>query len=178
MNDTLSEPPFLRVAFLDFEASSLEAEGWPIEVGLSWIDEALEIQTFNSLIRPSQNWPEHAWSPASAAVHGIPRNDLDDAPDATTVVQNLLHALDGRVALSDAPAFDQAWLDTLFAASDFMGVFRLRDFDGVTIAAFPSRTLDTVYEYLHRTRAPHRAGPDSRRLAGAWRVGLKFDDPK
>lgn len=174
----MTEHPFLRVAFLDFEASSLDAEGWPIEVGLSWVNEDLEIQTFDSLIRPSHEWPEHAWSPASAAVHGIPRRDLDAAPDATTVVQNLLHALDGRIALSDAPAFDQAWLDKLVAASDCTEAFQLRDFDGVTMAAFPSRTLDTVYECLHRTRAPHRAGPDSRRLASAWRAGLKFDNSR
>jgi DNA polymerase-3 subunit epsilon len=174
----MTEHPFLRVAFLDFEASSLDADGWPIELGLSWIDESLEIQTFDSLIRPSHEWPEHAWSPASAAVHRIPRRDLDNAPDVTTVVPKLLQALDGRIALSDAPEFDQAWLDTLFAASDLTDAFRLRDFDGVTMAAFPSRTLDKVYEYLHRTQAPHRAGPDSRRLAGPWRVGLKFDDPK
>lgn len=68
----MAKPLFLRVAFLDFEASSLDAEGWPIEVGLSWIDESQEIQTFNTLIRPAPEWPEHAWSPASAAVRGIP----------------------------------------------------------------------------------------------------------
>ena len=174
----MQKPLFLRIAFLDFEASGLDAEGWPIEVGLCWIDGNLDIQTFDSLIRPVPEWPEHAWSPASAAVHGIPRRDLDDAPDATTVIQNLLHALDGRIALSDAPEFDQVWLDTLFAASDFTDAFRLRDFDGVTMAAFPSRALDALYEYLHRKKAPHRAGPDSRRLASAWCAGLKFDDPR
>lgn len=44
--------PFLSVAFMDFEASSLAPDSWPIEVGLSWIDRNLKIQTYHSLIQP------------------------------------------------------------------------------------------------------------------------------
>jgi hypothetical protein len=35
---------FHRFAFLDFEASSLHLDSWPIEVGLSWIDQNFEVQ--------------------------------------------------------------------------------------------------------------------------------------
>lgn len=80
----MTEIPFLQFAFLDFEASSLDEDSRPIEVGLSWIDRNLEVQTFESLIRPAPEWTEHAWSPVSAKVHNIPRRDLDDAPNVAT----------------------------------------------------------------------------------------------
>ncbi len=64
--------PFLSVAFLDFEASSLALDSWPIEVDLNWIDRNFEVQTYHSLIQPVPEWPEHAWSPASAVAHDIP----------------------------------------------------------------------------------------------------------
>ena len=63
--------PLLRVAFLDFEASSLAPDRWPIEVGLSWIDRNLKVQTYHSLIQLVPDWPEHAGSPASAVVHYV-----------------------------------------------------------------------------------------------------------
>lgn len=50
------------ITFLDFEASSLAPDSWPIEVGLSWIDHNLQVQTYHSLIQPVPEWPEHAWS--------------------------------------------------------------------------------------------------------------------
>ena len=64
-------------------ACSLDQDSWPIEVGLSRIDHNLQVQTYHSLIQPVPEWPEHAWSPASAVVHNIPRRVLDTAPDVT-----------------------------------------------------------------------------------------------
>lgn len=93
----MTDNPFLHVAFLDFEASSLDANSWPIEIGLSGIDQNREVQTFESSIRPVHEWPEQAWSPASAAVHNIPRRNLDAAPDVWSVAAGFLKALDGRI---------------------------------------------------------------------------------
>ena len=97
--------PFRRFAFLDFEASSLDRDSWPIEVGLSWIDDSHEIQTFESLIRPAPEWSEEAWSQASALVHNIPRSSLEKAPRVEVVAQGLLKALGGRIALSEPPPY-------------------------------------------------------------------------
>ena len=58
--------PFDRFAFLDFEASSLDANSWPIEVGLSWVTSDYEVKAYESLIKPSPDWFEDAWSPVRA----------------------------------------------------------------------------------------------------------------
>ena len=42
---------FDQVAFLDFEASSLDYDSWPIEVGLSWINAECGVETCASPIR-------------------------------------------------------------------------------------------------------------------------------
>ena len=165
--------PFLSVAFLDFEASSLDPDSWPIKVGLSWIDLNLEVQIYQSLIKPVPEWPEHAWSPASAAVHNIPRRALDTAPDVTEVAEGLLKALDGRIALSDAPPFERHWLDRLLVAARVTDHVAIEDFDAITLGAFSSHALDHLYEHLDRRKAPHRAGPDSARCATAWVAGLR-----
>jgi len=175
MSCKVTEIPYLRVAFLDFEASSLDRDGWPIEIGLSWINSNLQIQTYASLIRPAPDWPEHAWSPVSARIHNIPRNELKSAPDASVVSTRFLKALTGRVALSDAVPFERRWLDRLFRAAGVADRVSIEDFDGVTMSAFPSHALDHLYERLDLTRAPHRAGPDSARLAKAWLAGLSID---
>jgi len=84
----------------------------PIEVGLSWIDDDWEIQTFYSQIRPAPEWPEEAWSQASTLVHNIPRSSFVEV-----AAQGLLKALGGRIALSDAPPFERHRLDQLLGAA-------------------------------------------------------------
>ena len=165
--------PFHRFAFLDFEASSLHLDSWPIEVGLSWIDHNLEVQTFESLIRPEPDWSEDAWSQSSALVHNIPRRDLDTAPDARSVAGNLLEALHGRLALSDAPQFEQHWLNQLFLAAGVTDHVQIEDFEATTLAAFSPLALDYLYERLERIKAPHRAGADSARFAKGWLAGIR-----
>ena len=164
---------YAKFAFLNFEASSLDTDSWPGEIGLSWVDQNLEVQTFDSLIRPAPECPEDAWSPASAAIHNITRRDLDKTPDVVTLARAFLHALKGRIALSDAVTFERHWLDQLFGAAGVSGYVSIHYFDVTTLGAFPSNALDYVYERLDRTKAPHRAGPDSGRTAKVWIAGLK-----
>ncbi len=167
---------FQRFAFLDFEASSLDRNSWPIEVGLSWIDDSHEIQTFESLIRPAPHWPEEAWSQASALVHNIPRSELETAPHVEVVAESLLKALGGRIALSDAPPFERRWLDQLLGAAGVTSHVQIEDFEAITLAAFSPRALDFLYERLERVVAPHRAGPDSARFAKGWLAGMRIED--
>lgn len=62
--------------FIDFEASSLSEQSWPIEVGLARL-EGKRVVIESKLIRPRPDWSEFDWNEKSAAVHGIPRSDLE-----------------------------------------------------------------------------------------------------
>jgi len=159
-----------RLVFIDFEASGLGRDGWPIEIGCAWIsDGAPRVRA--SLIRPRPDWPMAAWSAESAAIHGITLAMLAAAPEADAVVAAFAPVLADATLVSDAPAFDQRWLDALLGRPGP----RVRDFHVVAheLLGGSANALDWVYETLARTHAPHRAGPDARRLAKAMAEGLK-----
>ena len=162
-------------ACLDFEASSLSLRSWPIEVGLSWID-AGKVQTWSSLIRPEPDWPDDAWSQASAAVHAIPLADLRAAPDAASVAHDLLRVLGSRRLVSDAPEFERMWLARLMDVISIRPLPPVANFDMVSHMLFEGIALDVVYENLAENEAPHRAGPDSARLARALLVAARTKD--
>jgi len=44
----------------------------------------------------------------------------------------------------------------------------------VSFASFSGLALDMLYETLEQRTAPHRAGPDSARLAHAWRKAMQY----
>ena len=102
------------IVFLDFEASSLHVGSHPIEVG--WVNGDGRGESF--LLRPLRDWTD--WSPASEAVHGISRTQLDaEGHDPATVAHRLHAALQAADAYySDNPGHDGAWLCKLFAAAD------------------------------------------------------------
>lgn len=157
--------------FIDFEASSLSSDSWPIEVGLSTATSE-RVATWSSLIRPRATWSMDAWSPQSAWVHGIALADLQEAPPADLVAAEVVARIAGRVLVSDAPEFEIRWLRRLLETCGAGGI-EIQDFDTMAARRFDGGTLDWVYEGLERRRAPHRAGPDSARLAGAWMDGLR-----
>lgn len=66
------------LAVIDFEASSLDEDSYPIEVGLAlWPAPDAPILGWSALIHPAGNWVRRGhWSPASAKVHGIRGSDL------------------------------------------------------------------------------------------------------
>lgn len=168
-----TQPEIEQFATLDFEASSLSENSWPIEVGLSWL-EGGEVRTWSRLIRPASEWNLADWSPNSAVVHGIPLEDLEDAPDACKVTKELLTQLGGRRLVSDAPEFETRWLSRLVKAVPLGATPAIKDYHQVSFANFSGLALDMLYEALERRPAPHRAGPDSARLANAWRIALNY----
>lgn len=161
-----------NIAFLDFEASSLCEGSWPVEVGLSWIATDGKILTREWKIRKEPDWSEDAWSAASAKIHGISRASLEHAMAAGDVAQQLATAAEGMTVVSDAPKYDEYWLKCLFRAGS-EETFSLGNFHSLAVSKFSEQELDWVYEELERIKPPHRAGPDSARLARAWRKGLQ-----
>lgn len=158
-----------KTFFIDFEASSLVPGSWPIEIGLAWVS-SQGVEVWSSLIRPAQDWGWDKWSEQSEQVHGIHRTDLERAPEAQAVVAEVLARVGQGRLLSDAPEFDGRWLSTLFMSAG-ASPLHVECFHTAAAAAFQGASLDWLYEGLERRRAPHRAGPDARRLAAAWRDG-------
>lgn len=159
---------------LDFEASSLGPASWPVEIGLSWIASTGRVATWSSLVRPHGTWSMDEWSEQSALVHGISLDELASAPEAEAVAAETLALCERCITVSDAPEFDQHWLDALLETIGMAGAITVRDYDVATFSAFEGdHRLERVYEYLSRHSAPHRAGPDSRRLAAAWAAAAR-----
>lgn len=162
-----------KFATIDFEASSLSAASWPIEVGLSWIEGGL-VNTWSSLIRPAIDWDLDDWSAQSAEVHGIACPDLESAPEAIVVADRFMKTLAGRIPVSDAPEFDARWLKRLLDTLKHRPYIAVENYDAVSFAHFDGLALDMLYEKLARLPAPHRGGPDSARLAAAWAKALEY----
>lgn len=162
-----------RFAVLDFEASSLSDKSWPIEVGISWISEG-KVQTWSSLIQPDPTWDLSDWSSQSEAVHNIPFRCLKAAPKADRVAMDLIEKASGRTLISDARTFEQYWLEQLLGVDAEAPPHLIEDYHAVSFALFDGFALDVLYEKLERTKVPHRAGPDSARLASGWLRAREF----
>ena len=158
----------LRIAVLDLEASAFGFESYPVEVGLALVQDAGHpIRTWSTMIRPTEEWlDEGLWSPASACVHGISLKALEEQGHAVEAVCDWLNAILGTrtIVATDAPRYDQDWLDTLFRAARREQLFTLHDFDLLTGGLGADQYRHLVH-LLDRDRAPHRAGPDALRLA-------------
>jgi len=114
------------ITIVDFEASGLEKESYPIQVAWN-IDGSVESWLINPESTPGWSW----WSREAELIHGIPRDFLlAHGSDAAEVVAAMCKQLAGRDIYSDAVGFDSFWCRRLFkaAAVDLEGLFQWKDF--------------------------------------------------
>ena len=105
-------PDLPNIAFLDFEASSLGKQGYPIEV--AWV--LIDGQEESHLIRPDPSWND--WDDEAERIHGISRNRLVvEGRMVDDVAQRMLDALSGRTLYATAPSWDGKWLSKLLRAA-------------------------------------------------------------
>ncbi len=149
--------------FLDFEASALDPESWPIEIGCAW-SRAGRVSVRSTLIIPRRAWRRDVWSAEAAAMHGLTKQNLESGRPADLVAADT-DAFADYLIVSDNPAWDQLWLDRLREGRERLEVRPLRR---VATERLDGRELDAFALGLLRTRAPHRAGGDAARLARAW----------
>lgn len=167
MKNVLNQPN-VRIAVLDLEASALGEGSYPIEVGLAIVEGATQpIRLWSTLVRPTRAWlSDGFWSPASARVHGLPLETIKQQGHAVEDVCDWLNDLlkSATIVATDAPRYDQDWLDTLFRAAGREQLFTLYHFEVLTsgLSADQHRHLGYL---LDRAPTPHRAGPDAFRLA-------------
>lgn len=152
---------------IDFEASSLDLDSYPIEVGIAcWPAPDEPVFGWSALIRPTGAWTRQGhWSPASAKVHGIRGSDLvahGRSPEQVAAALN--EALGpGAVAWCDGVDYDEHWTGALFKAANIRPTFTLGDWH--RLAAMPGPAArERVLDWMRRVRARHRARDDAERL--------------
>jgi DNA polymerase III epsilon subunit-like protein len=163
----------VSLLFLDFEASSLSARSYPIEIGCACVEDGRVVQVAE-LIRPDPSWSPD-WSAESAAMHGVGREALALAEPAVSVARRFATLLAGRTIVSDAPDFDGRWLGMLLELLPQKPSIRLVDFDVLLHVAMSHEEQRAAYANLTSSPTPHRAGGDAARLAAAWLAGLRAE---
>jgi hypothetical protein len=166
--------------FLDFEASSLGDDSYPIEVGWVFEDGAEE----SHLIRPAPDWTD--WDAGAEAMHHIGREDLMARGETPVeVAGRVLDVLAPHAVYVSAPSWDGKWLSVLLRAGGFpRHAMRLRDSDEAMIEAareglasvYPPERLDAAAADLveasrraaHGRPIVHRALDDARQERALW----------
>ena len=155
------------LAVIDFEASSLDQDGYPIEVGLAlWSGPEDPIFSWSSLIQPVGEWSRGGhWSSKSAKVHGILSRDLVAHGYPVDQVAAALNDTLGAetTAWCDGDAYDALWTGALFKAAEVTPVFVLGDWHRLmALLDLPMRERGLAW--LKQVPARHRAREDAERL--------------
>ena len=166
--------------FLDFEASSLSDDGYPIEVG--WVFE--DGRSESHLIKPAPQWID--WDPSAEALHRISRATLEACGVPHDVVAHrLLSTLSEHVVYASAPSWDGKWLSVLFRAAGMpRHAMRLKDSDEAYVeaavevlsASMPPAEVNTlateivrrVLDATVRCSVRHRALADAEQERQIW----------
>lgn len=160
----------VRLVVLDLEASALGPGSFPIEAGVAVIEGASKpIQMWSSLIKPTNDWEAQGlWSRESQAVHGITIEELRGEGRSVESTCDTLNDLlrSATAVVTDAPMYDQAWLDRLFDAAGKEQQFIIYDFERLA-GCLDVEAYRQFVHLLERSSAPHRAGPDALRLASS-----------
>jgi hypothetical protein len=135
--------------FLDFEASSLKKNGFPIEVGWAFEDGGGE----NWLIRPAPGWID--WDPKAEAIHGIPLETLKrDGTPHDEVARRMVETLSAHQLFASAPSWDGKWLSLLLRSAGYpRHTLRLKD------------TEEVQYESAFAILAPVAGEAEGERIA-------------
>jgi hypothetical protein len=168
---------------IDFEASSLEPGGYPIEVGIAlWPLLNEPIFGWSSLIRPTDDWLQHGdWSRASREVHGIRQSELiasGQPPLEVTRAINEALAQSG-IVWCDGGRYDAQWAHSLFKAASLKFAVPLGNW-GILINMLGSTARDRAHQWRERTPAKHRAREDAEHLLLelAYAVGVEVGPPQ
>jgi hypothetical protein len=130
--------------FLDFEASSLNDDSFPIEVGWVFEDGREEAH----LIRPAPAWTD--WDATAASIQGITRALLISRGEPHDVVaRRLLDELAPHSVFVSAPSWDGKWLSVLLRAAGLpRHAMRFRDSDEAMSEAARQGLAGSVAEPL------------------------------
>ncbi|WP_289328669.1 hypothetical protein [Pseudomonas sp. 'CRE Jenny 4'] len=144
--------------FIDFEASGIAPDSYPIEVAV-----VSNETVYSSLIKPARYWTH--WSFDAQDMHGLSQDHLLQdgyTPHAVAELMNQLFL--GQVLCSDSPQ-DGFWLDVLYEAADLIPTFELKPLEVLV----GREAASDIYRLLPTTRH-HRALHDATALMSACRA--------
>ena len=167
------------LVFIDFEASSLAKESYPIEV--AWVFEDGRAEAH--LIRPAPSWTD--WGEEAEGLHKIALATLlSDGAAHDLVARRMVSELEHHDLLASSVPWDGKWLSVLLRGAGLhRRSLRLRDSDDAIRDAAatileetmsPARALETAATLLAegkmRYTAPpvHRALPDAMAERELW----------
>ena len=159
--------------FIDFEASSLTKDSWPVEIGFAWIDEKGKLRSDAKLIKPHPSWSLSEWSEKSQQIHGITLEELEGAEDAVEVARWAMREFGNAMLLSDAAPFDDRWLRRLMALIGQDEYFEIVSIQDEVREYFEGAAVGMFFKAYANGHGNHRAGVDAMRLAQAWRAALR-----
>lgn len=166
--------------FMDFEASSLGKDSFPVEV--AWVFEDGRAESY--LIRPASDWTD--WDDEAEAIHGISRAQLEaQGTPHDAVCSRLIAAVADDIIYASSPSWDGHWLSMLLRASGHpRHLLRLSDSEEAFAEAARVRLGEDAHEMelvqliaeAHNTVADqpvaHRALEDARREHAIWQAIL------
>lgn len=173
MNQELKKLLYPDIYIIDCEASGLDEESYPIQIGL-YNPSTGDSDCF--YIRPKDEWKGY-WSEAAEFVHNIPMKTLFEqgipVDDGIDTLIKMLYAHD-NIVYCDAPPFDEFWLSRLF--EDKTEDFRINYFPEV-------RHIDDLLEdnfqriilhnYLSNAFRKHDALDDCKTIAECYQKTIK-----
>jgi hypothetical protein len=148
---------------IDFEASSLGPDSYPIEV--AWGSSPEKVTAF--LLNPAKmpGWTD--WSAKSFEFHGIRREELCMCgEDPRRVAEVMVRELAGKTVYSDEPRFDNRWKDRLLSAAgldpSLVRIKNLKYYLNKMIREQSpcKRFVDLFQEFSIKKSVRHRAGAD------------------
>lgn len=178
--DPVDQPPVV----LDIEASSLASASYPIEVAWALPDGAIESHLISPAAVP--HWTD--WHPQAERLHGIRREQLlAEGKAPAWVCARMNEQLAGLTVFSDAPVYDETWLQALFAACWKRPSFQLSplSLDDWLLAqlqrTLPSpearqRLAERRQQARQATSLQHRAHGDVQYLHEFWRLVMQGND--
>lgn len=100
---------------IDIEASGLGKDSYPIEAAWCSLDGK---ETYSTLINPNTAGDWNSWdSYAEEAIHGLSRGECcEQGRSVVEVARDLKDLLENQDVYSDAPEYDQFWIQRLFDA--------------------------------------------------------------
>jgi hypothetical protein len=139
--------------FIDFEASGIAPDSYPIEVAVVYPG-----GEFQALIQPAPYW-DH-WSHDAQDMHGISREQLNrDGRPVLEVAEAMNELFGGKTLCSDVPT-DCFWLKVLYEAAGIEPTFKVQP-----VEALAGREAATEICRRLPIRKGHRALMDAKALA-------------